>query len=148
MTKNGKGSRGFTLIELMIVIFLILILMGVATVNYQQSILHARESVLKQDLTAIRNAIDAYTLDKQKAPQSLQDLVSANYLKEIPEDPMTKSRDTWETVMEDSLMSVDQQQPGISDVHSDRIYERFVRYLNGLASVTARATDSRSARAR
>jgi general secretion pathway protein G len=102
----------------MIVIFLILILMGVATVNYQQSILHARESVLKQDLTAIRNAIDAYTLDKQKAPQSLQDLVSANYLKEIPEDPMTKSRDTWETVMEDSLMSVDQQQPGISDVHS------------------------------
>jgi general secretion pathway protein G len=118
MTKNGKGSRGFTLIELMIVIFLILILMGVATVNYQQSILHARESVLKQDLTAIRNAIDAYTLDKQKAPQSLQDLVSANYLKEIPEDPMTKSRDTWETVMEDSLMSVDQQQPGISDVHS------------------------------
>jgi len=118
MTKNGKGSRGFTLIELMIVIFLILILMGVATVNYQQSILHARESVLKQDLAAIRNAIDAYTLDKQKAPQSLQDLVSANYLKEIPEDPMTKSRDTWETVMEDSLMSVDQQQPGISDVHS------------------------------
>lgn|SRR5512133_1818806 len=118
ITKNRKGSRGFTLIELMIVIFLILILMGVATVNYQQSILHARESVLRQDLTAIRNAIDAYTLDKQKAPQSLQDLVSANYLKEIPEDPMTKSRDTWETVMEDSLMSVDQQQPGISDVHS------------------------------
>ena len=118
MLKNRKRSRGFTLIELMIVIFLILILMGVATVNYQQSILHARESVLRQDLTAIRNAIDAYTLDKQKAPQSLQDLVSANYLKEVPEDPMTKSRDTWETVMEDSLMSVDQQQPGISDVHS------------------------------
>jgi general secretion pathway protein G len=113
-----KGTRGFTLIELMIVISIILILMAVAIPNYQQSVLHARESVLRQDLYVIRSAIDQYTLDKQKAPQSLQDLTSANYLKEIPEDPMTRSRDTWETVQEDSLMAIDQQQPGIVDVHS------------------------------
>ena len=113
-----KGSRGFTLIELMIVISIILILMAVAIPNYQQSVLHARESVLRQDLYVIRSAIDQYTLDKQKAPQSLQDLTSANYLKEIPEDPMTRSRDTWETVQEDTLMAIDQQQPGIVDVHS------------------------------
>ncbi len=113
-----KGSRGFTLIELMIVISIILILMAVAIPNYQQSVLHARESVLRQDLYVIRSAIDQYTLDKQKAPQSLQDLTSANYLKEIPIDPMTRSADTWETVQEDSLMAIDQQQPGIVDVHS------------------------------
>jgi general secretion pathway protein G len=111
-------TRGFTLIELMIVISIILILMGVAIPNYQQSVLHARESVLRQDLRVIRDAIDQYTLDKQKAPQSLQDLVSSNYLKEIPEDPMTGSRDTWEPVQEDTLMAVDQQEPGIDDVHS------------------------------
>lgn len=113
-----KGTRGFTLIELMIVISIVLILMAVAIPNYQQSVLHARESVLRQDLYVIRSAIDQYTLDKQKAPQSLQDIVSANYMKEIPEDPMTRSRDTWETVQEDSLMAIDQQQPGIVDVHS------------------------------
>lgn len=117
-TMRKTGSRGFTLIELMIVISIILILMAVAIPNYQQSVLHARESVLRQDLYVIRSAIDQYTLDKQKAPQSLQDLTSANYLKEIPEDPMTRSRDTWETVQEDSLMAIDQQQPGIVDVHS------------------------------
>ena len=102
----------------MIVISIILILMGVAIPNYQQSVLHARESVLRQDLRVIRDAIDQYTLDKQKAPQALQDLVAANYLKEIPEDPMTGSRDTWEPVQEDTLMAVDQQEPGIDDVHS------------------------------
>jgi general secretion pathway protein G len=117
-TTRKKGTRGFTLIELMIVISIILILMAVAIPNYQQSVLHARESVLRQDLYVIRSAIDQYTLDKQKAPQSLQDVVSANYLKELPEDPMTRSRDTWETVNEDSLMAIDQQQPGIVDVHS------------------------------
>ena len=89
-TIRKRGSRGFTLIELMIVISIILILMAVAIPNYQQSVLHARESVLRQDLYVIRSAIDQYTLDKQKAPQSLQDLTSANYLKEIPEDPMTR----------------------------------------------------------
>ena len=74
--------------------------------------------MLRQDLFQLRSLISQYTLDKQKAPQSLQDLTSANYLKEIPEDPMTRSRDTWETVQEDTLMAIDQQQPGIVDVHS------------------------------
>ena len=78
----------------------------------------ARESVLRQDLYVLRSAIDQYTLDRQKAPQSLEDLVSANYLREIPRDPMTCSPITWETVQEDSLMAINQQQPGIVDVHS------------------------------
>jgi general secretion pathway protein G len=111
-------TLGFTLIELMIVISIIMILMGVAVPLYQQSVLHARESALHQDLKAIRDAIDQYTLDKQKAPQSLQDLVTAKYLKEIPKDPITGSTETWETVQEDSLMAIDQQEPGIDDVHS------------------------------
>jgi general secretion pathway protein G len=66
----------------------------------------------------MRSAIDQYTLDKQKAPQSLHDLTTANYLKEIPEDPMIHSRDTWSTVQEDALMAIDEQNPGIVDVHS------------------------------
>ena len=113
-----RGSRGFTLIELMIVVAIMLILMGIAIPNYQQSVMHAREAVLRQDLDTIRSAIDQYTLDKQKAPQSLEDLIQANYLKTIPKDPITNSTDTWETVQEDSLMAIDQQQPGIIDVHS------------------------------
>ncbi len=120
MSRNTRRTktRGFTLIELMIVISIILILMGWAIPNYQQSVLHAKEAVLRQDLHAMRNAIDAYTLDKQKAPQSLQDLITANYLKEIPKDPITGSSDTWQTVQEDTLMAIDQQEPGIDDVHS------------------------------
>ena len=104
--------------ELMIVISIILILMSIAIPNYQQSILHARESVLRNDLYVMRSAIDQYTLDKQKAPQSLDDLVQAGYLKVMPVDPFTKSNSTWEAVQEDTMMAVDQQQPGITDVHS------------------------------
>jgi general secretion pathway protein G len=116
--KFAKRTRGFTLIELMIVIAIILILMGVAIPNYQKSLLHAKEALLKQDLKVLRDAIDQYTLDKEKAPQSLQDLVSSNYLKEIPKDPITGSTDTWEPVQEDTMMAIDQQEPGIDDVHS------------------------------
>ena len=113
-----RRRRGFTIIELMIVISIIIILMGIAVPLYQQSIIRARESVLREDLYTLRNAIDQYTLDKQRAPQTLQDLVSSGYVKNLPKDPFTNSTDTWTTEMEDSLRSLDQQQPGIADVHS------------------------------
>lgn len=121
---RGKTrTRGFTIIEMMIVIMIIVILMGIAVPLYQQSIIRARESVLREDLYTMRNAIDQYTLDKQRAPQTLQDLTSAGYIKSIPRDPFTNANDTWTTEMEDTLRSLDQQQPGIADVHSgsDRI---------------------------
>jgi len=109
---------GFTLIELMVVISIVIILMSVAIPRYQASILRARETVLRDDLYTLRSVIDQYTLDKQKAPQSLQDLVDSGYLKTLPMDPFTNSRETWVPVTDDSLMSPDQSQPGIIDVHS------------------------------
>src|SRR5208283_2986877 len=111
-------QRGFTLIELMVVISIIVILMSVAIPRYQASILRARETVLRDDLYTLRSVIDQYTLDKQKAPQSLQDLVDAGYLKTIPRDPFTNSRDSWVPITDDSIMSPDQSEPGIIDVHS------------------------------
>jgi general secretion pathway protein G len=111
-------QRGFTLIELMVVISIIVILMSVAIPRYQASILRARETVLRDDLYTLRSVIDQYTLDKQKAPQSLQELVDAGYIKVLPRDPFTNSRDTWVPVTDDSIMSPDQSQPGIIDVHS------------------------------
>jgi general secretion pathway protein G len=113
-------SRGFTLIELMIVISIILILVSVALPAYNQSILRARESVLKQNLFTLRSVISQYTLDKQKAPQSLEDLVSAGYLKQLPIDPITGSNSTWTPDQEEgTIMSIDEQdQGGIIDVHS------------------------------
>ena len=112
-----RKQRGFTLIELMIVMSIIVILLGIAIPNYRNSIIRARESVLKDDLFTMRQVIDQYTLDKQKAPQSLDDLVSSGYLKIIPKDPMTNTSE-WTVQQEDSLMAVDQQEPGIVDVHS------------------------------
>ena len=111
-------QRGFTLIELMVVISIVIILMSVAIPRYQAAILRARETVLRDDLYALRSVIDQYTLDKQKAPQSLQELVDSGYLKTLPVDPFTNSRETWVPVSDDSIMSPDQSQPGIIDVHS------------------------------
>jgi general secretion pathway protein G len=116
--RSRLKAAGFTLIELMIVISMILILMSVAIPLYTRSITRAREAVLRQNLFTMRSVIDQYSMDKQKAPQSLDDLVQAGYLKQIPTDPMTNSKDTWQPVQEDVLVSVDQNQPGITDVHS------------------------------
>ncbi len=109
--------RGFTLLELMIVISIIMILMAVAVPVYNQSIVQARESVLRSNLSTLRSVISQYTLDKQKAPQSLDDIVTAGYLRQIPVDPMTRQTN-WEVVQEDVMLAVDQQDPGITDVHS------------------------------
>ena len=117
MGRVRKTSRGFTLIEMMIVISLILILISIALPVYNRSILRAKESVLKQDLFTLRQVIQQYTLDKQKAPQSLDDVVQAGYLKVIPKDPFTNEAN-WTPDQEDSVMAVDQQEPGIVDVHS------------------------------
>jgi len=119
MASRSKARRsfGFTLLEMMIVISIILILMSIALPIYNQSVLRARESVLRQDLFELRSLISQYTLDKQKAPQSLDDLVSGGYIKTLPKDPTTNEAN-WEVVQEDVLLAVDQQDPGISDVKS------------------------------
>jgi general secretion pathway protein G len=116
--KYRNRSRGFTLIELMIVISLILILVSISVPAYRTSILRAKESVLLQNLFTMRSLISQYTLDKQKAPQSLEDLVQAGYIKQIPIDPFTGKNDSWTVEQEDYSLSVDQQETGITDVHS------------------------------
>jgi general secretion pathway protein G len=115
--RSRSRQSGFTLVELMIVISIIAILLAIAVPNYRGSLRHANESVLKQDLFTLRSAIDGYTMDKAKAPQSLDELVSSKYLRSIPKDPITGQQD-WIPVQDDSLMSADQTEPGISDVHS------------------------------
>jgi len=119
MASKLKRARtsGFTLLEMMIVIMIVMVLMSVALPIYNQSIVRSREAVLRQNLFTLRSVISQYTLDKQKAPQSLDDLVSAGYLKVIPKDPTT-GEGNWEVVQEDVMMAVDQQDPGIDDVHS------------------------------
>ncbi len=111
-------QRGFTLIELMVVISMILILISVAVPMYMRSIQRARDAVLRQDLYSLRQSIDQFTLDKQRAPQSLDELVQEHYIGQIPVDPCTNSKDTWQVEQEDYMLAVDQTQPGITNVHS------------------------------
>jgi general secretion pathway protein G len=118
VNRTTRQDAGFTLVELMIVMAIIGVLAMVAVPSYIQAIRHAREAVLKEDLHTLRAAIDSYTMDKQKAPQSLDDLLQDGYLKSIPEDPMTRSNTTWATDTSDSMHSVDETDPGIDDVHS------------------------------
>jgi general secretion pathway protein G len=117
-TGEPRTMRGFTLIELMIVISIIIILVGIAAGMYQQSVRRARESVLKTDLQTMRNAIDNYTMDKLQAPQSLQDLADAHYLRELPIDPFTQQRD-WVAHVGDTVISPEQNGVGVDDVHSN-----------------------------
>jgi|SRR6185437_8542413 len=114
------GEAGFTLIELMIVISILLILISIAIPQYRESVRRARESVLKQDLYDMRKLISEYTLDKQKAPQSIEDLVSAHYLGSVPKDPMTGQQDWQAEQCDDSTISTPEEQDtgGMCDVHS------------------------------
>jgi len=116
--ERRRRESGFTMVELMIVMAIIVILVSIAIPAYQKALIRAKESVLHNNLFTLRQVIDEYTYDKKKAPQSLQDLVAAGYLREIPIDPMTGSTDTWHTIQEDALQSVDQTEPGIFDVKS------------------------------
>jgi general secretion pathway protein G len=118
MRRTGKHEAGFTLMELIIVMTIISILAALAVPRFTAAIKSAREAVLREDLRVLRTAIDSYTMDKQKAPQSLDDLIQDGYLRSIPEDPMTKTTDSWMTDTSDAYSSVDQTEPGISDVHS------------------------------
>jgi general secretion pathway protein G len=118
MRRMRRQDAGFTLMELMIVMAIVAILATLAVPSFKGALRSAREAVLKEDLHVMRAAIDSYTMDKQKAPQSLDDLIQDGYLRSIPEDPMTRSKDTWVTDTSDALSSVDQTDPGINDVHS------------------------------
>jgi len=120
MNRGKSGSLaawGFTLLELMVVMAIILILATLGAGRYEQSTVRAHEAALKQDLFVMRNAIQQYTLDKEAGPNSLDDLVSAGYLREVPRDPITKQKD-WSTSSDDILASPDQTSTGITDVHS------------------------------
>jgi general secretion pathway protein G len=118
VSRIRKQDAGFTLLELMIVMAIIGVLAVVAIPKYSAAIKMAREAVLKEDLHVMRSAIDSYTMDKQKAPQSLDDLIQDGYLKAIPEDPFTRTKDSWVTDSNGALYSLDQTDPGIDDVHS------------------------------
>ena len=120
--KQAKGScgakaAGFTLLEMLIVIMIILILAGIAIGRYEKSVLRAKEATLKQDLFVMRQAIQQYTLDKQAAPASLDDLVQGKYLSGVPNDPLTRNKD-WHLDFENVLLSPEQASSGLTDVHS------------------------------
>ena len=114
----NRRRFGFTLVELMIVMAIIAVLMSVAIPIYSRSIVRAKESVLKNNLFTMRTVIDEYTYDKQKAPQTLNDLVSDGYMRQIPVDPITGTADSWRIIMEDASNTVNQSEPGIFDIRS------------------------------
>jgi general secretion pathway protein G len=117
--RKAQGSWGFTLLELMVVITLIMILASFAMPTFHVAVVHAREAVLRDDLFTLRKLIDEFTIDKQRPPTSLDELVEAGYLRGgIPADPFTGSNQTWRTDFEDMPISPDQAAAGIVDVHS------------------------------
>ena len=112
-----SGKRGYTLIELIIVMAIISIMVAIAVPIYQKTLLRTKETLLKNNLFSLRKTIDEYSFDKQKAPQTLEDLVKEGYLRSVPVDPIT-GNDQWKIVMEDAVTSVSQTEPGIYDVRS------------------------------
>ena len=118
-SRISDADSGFTLLELLIVMMIIATLSAIAIPSFTRNVKAAKEAVLREDLHVMREAIDSYTVDEQKAPMSLNDLVTAGYLKALPKDPMTGRDDTWLTSQSDSLSSVDQTAGGIDDVHSN-----------------------------
>jgi general secretion pathway protein G len=118
IARGFQRLRGFTFVELVVVITIVVILITMAIPIYNNTIKRSKETVLKQNLFTLRTVIDNYTFDKQKAPQSLQELVSEGYLRTVPNDPMTGSNQTWRTIQEDAVQSVNQTEPGIFDVKS------------------------------
>ena len=118
MRAERDGEGGFTLMELMIVMTIIGILSAIAAPIYLRTVNKSKEAVLKEDLHVMRIAIDSYTVDKEKAPQSLEDLVQAGYLKSMPVDPMTSRADTWVAGQSENLTTIDETAGGIDDVHS------------------------------
>ena len=113
-----RSASGFTLIELMIVIALISVLAGMGVVQYKNGVQHTAESVLRTDLFRMRDAIDQYYADKNKYPASLDTLVSDGYMRRVPEDPITHSADTWQTVAAEPDPANPTSEPGIYDVKS------------------------------
>jgi general secretion pathway protein G len=114
----ARRDAGFTLIEIMVVITLIFILAGMALVQYQNSVISTKEAVLKEDLFRLREAIDQFYADKNKYPASLEELVSEKYIRALPPDPFTNSKDTWQTVMSEPDPLNPSAQPGVYDVKS------------------------------
>ena len=113
-----RRADGFTLIEVLIVLTLVVVLASTGMATYTNSTRRAREAVLKEDLFRMRDAIDQYYADKNKYPQALQDLVTDGYLREIPKDPITDSADTWQTVASEADPTNPGTEPGIYDVKS------------------------------
>jgi general secretion pathway protein G len=111
-------AAGFTMIELLIVISIIVVLASMGMTQYRNSVVRAREAVLKEDLFRMRDAIDQYYADRTKYPASLDDLVSGGYLREVPIDPMTQSKDTWQPVNAEANVNDTTAEPGIYDVKS------------------------------
>ena len=116
--RTRSGKAGFTIIELMVVMAIVLVILSVAVPLYNKSVIRARETVLHQNLATMRAVIDEYTYDKQKAPQNLEDIVREGYLRQVPMDPMVGNNTSWKIIMEEAAASVSQAEPGIFDVRS------------------------------
>jgi len=112
------GSRGFTIIELMVVLALIVILASLAMVQYRRSIVYSKEAVLRDDLAKMRDAIDQYYADKNEYPATLSALASDGYLRDIPKDPITESNSTWQEVPAEPDSRNPKAGPGVYDVKS------------------------------